>query len=730
MSTCVKRIINPAPMVLFRYTEDLSNRVLPFERTPYPQHLPIFYVQAESGPVERTYVSPSEAIALYGIETFNLTGKYANHQTFAANICFKNANLCCIQRITDGTIANMLLSLDVAEVDDIKVWLRDVDGKLLHDANGDPIQQGTDVISGYLCKWVLSSEAGFNHADPVSSMFGKVLPSDGSLINADGSASTLYPIQHHAYNHRGTVGNLFGIRMWASDTRRDTVDMDEIIRTRSFPYNLAIIERPDKFSSPDYVESLFGESTVEFSYSTKAKNAFSGTSLHLTDVIVGRYSNTTDESRPLRYGAFENFTHVYQQNVEKVLELFMLNELAYLDSNTLARSTLPVTTATYDTFSADRHLFNFFTGSDWEGTPYHTMVVDQVSNLQNNIRLNSYTNLFCTNGEDRIMGLEDYEAAVKEYVSGYADCDNPVQDLGNNPESVLYDTGFTPETKASLLDVLAIRPDMFYGVSTHVDDADVIGYRVPTGETPRVPANDQLTLAGEFDLATGLTAQIRSRPESTYYGTPVVRCMLYGGSGKWRGSPWTRRVSMMMDFIDKASKMMGAGNYAWKADAKFSRAPGNLVLNMTDLNVPWVPKRQRINNWDVGLNLPLVYERGTYFQPGYTTSHPNDTSVLNNVFMAFAICTVNKVVHESWREYAGADDLSDGELTGLINSFITARLASVFAGMVTVVPHAYVTYNDELRGYSVTVPVDVYAGGIKTVWTVHVRAHRSSELTG
>lgn len=718
-------------MVLFRYTKDLSNRKLTFDKTPYPQHLPVFYIQADDGPDTRQFVSPQEALALYGIETFDLTGAYANHQTFGANVAFKNANVCCIHRMTQGHIANALLSLDVAEVDDIPVYRRDAQGYIIYNQNKEPVQDGNRTTTGFRSKWVLTSMHGFTNDDPLASDFGKKMIGAGSMSNFDGTPSKLYPIHELAYNHKGSKGNLFGYRMFALDSRVDNFSVQDVIDKNIFPYRFGVIHKPDRFSSPRFVETMYSETSTDISFTKAARDRYTNQSYHLDDVLKNRYSNTDDESRPLFYGQFDDLTHVYQHHVEVILDKFVRAELDYAHLHPTEANSFPFSKFNYNPNSSQRHLFNFLSGSDWNGVPYHTFVIDDLNMVANNIRMNRYNNIFMNNGMDNMLSVIDYEKMVVIEVDKYADCDNAVQDLAVNPESILYDTGFTVDTKRKLVNFIAVRPDVFYAAGTYVDDNQVMGYTAPVGEDPAPVTAHRYGIAEEIGVATALTARFNQSPESTYFGTPVVRGLIYGGSCKWLNSPWPYRVSMIMDLIDKASRMMGAANGRWKAIHSFASAfdnKGNLLLNSTDINIPWIPPRLRIINWEVGLVLPLMYQRGVAFTPGMKTVHPNSTSVLNNFKLAMVICKCNKVAHEAWREFAGTDDLTDALLLEYIEQFVTDRTDGIFAGEAVTIPDATMTADDKLRGYSVSLAIDVYAGNMRTVFNVHVRAHRLSDL--
>ena len=48
---------NASPKVILRGAQDLSGRILAPNRDPLPQHLPLFYIQAEKGTDRRVVTS-------------------------------------------------------------------------------------------------------------------------------------------------------------------------------------------------------------------------------------------------------------------------------------------------------------------------------------------------------------------------------------------------------------------------------------------------------------------------------------------------------------------------------------------------------------------------------------------------------------------------------------------------------------------------------------------------
>ena len=178
----------------------------------------------------------------------------------------------------------------------------------------------------------------------------------------------------------------------------------------------------------------------------------------------------------------------------------------------------------------------------------------------------------------------------------------------------------------------------------------------------------------------------------------------------------------------KAARYMGAKNGAWKNGFAFDRAPLSIVTQLKNIDVTWVPASTRNILWSTGLNFVLNYQVGTQFFPALQTVYENDTSVLNSFFTAVAIAYLNKVAHAAWREFSGSISLTNAQLEEQVNLFVANLVKDKFDGKFVIQPNATVTELDNLRGYSWTLPIKIFASNMKTVMTTYVEAYRMTDL--
>jgi hypothetical protein len=274
----------------------------------------------------------------------------------------------------------------------------------------------------------------------------------------------------------------------------------------------------------------------------------------------------------------------------------------------------------------------------------------------------------------------------------------------------MYDSGFPLSTKKAMANFIAIRKDTVVVVGTHV-----------AGEPP-------LTASEEHSLALSLNAHYSNYPESTYYGTPVMRFMIMGRSGKLRNSLYTKRIPATFEVAIKAARYMGASDGRWKSGMNFDGAPGSILEFLTDVNVTFTPATVRNKDWSVGLNWVQSYDHRSLFIPALKTGYSNDTSVLNSFSTAMAIAQINKVTEQVWREFSGVDHLTNAQLIERVNESVTNKLQNRFDNRFVIIPEAFMTDADLLRGFSWTLPVTIYAPNMKTVMTTMVKAKRIDDL--
>lgn len=689
-------IINAAPMVIQRGTQDLSTRLVPREAEPTPQHLAKFYLYTKKGPTTPQLVSGAEMTQMYGIDSFDLRKKWANHATVFANLVNAEGNAVMVERVIPedaGPESNMLLSLDVLPTA-VTLYERNIDGSVKLDALNNPISTGSSTM-GYKAKWVLTNldeVSGVNDAASIDN-FGSATILPGDQVDAVTSTqSQRYPVLEFKASSRGAFGNDSGIRLWAPNVNSASgVSQSLMSAEKTYPFLISMIRRTDSTTSPKIVETVFGEQAMTVCLKPGTIDPVSDKQMYIGDILLDAYQNVNDPKYPAFFGDFSSLA-VYDNNIKALVELFYAAEVPFIDSF-----------SDFTGVADEEYLFNFVNGQSSQAVPYHSF---QLVSDATSTRMSEYSNIFALGGSDGTMDDDSFALLVEEKVVEYADANSQLQDIAVNVESILYDSGFPLKTKYALCSFISERKDTFVVLSTH----DVNERKLSASE--------------EHSLAIALRTRLQMFPESDYYGTPVMRGMIVGRSGKLRNSQYAKRIPLTAEIAVKAARYMGAGDGRWKNGKHFDGAPGSIVDYVYDISINFTPASVRNKDWDVGLNWVQSYDRRSLFFPALKTVYNDDTSVLNSFFTALAIGQLNKVAHKAWREFSGVSHLTNAQLVERVNAFVIANTQGRFDDRYIVVPEAYFSEMDALRGFSWTLPIKIYSPNMLTVMTTMVQAYR------
>ncbi len=685
-------IVNGAGTMISLGTNDLSKTIVPVSLEQIPQHLPIFFIFAPRGN-GKFLVNGNAANKIFGELAFDPRGPYYNHATHFALKAMGNANQVMLQRVVPsnaGPKSNTIIWLDVLETT-VDLYRRNPDGSILLNNLGEP--EVIDTAPGLKVKFVKTHRTTLVAQED----FGDKTQVAGDQVDPDtNDQSVRYPLFEIEEDSFGDDGNNTGFRLWAPSTRGGNVLPKSMMQKyQAYPYFFSVVSRKDAQSTVKYEKTITGETQVLFTFKKGVVNPTTNQRIGYDQILLQSYNQIDVPGYPNIYGRIGRL-YVYDANIEAVLALMYQYESDFIDSNS---------DITED--ASSKGLLNFVTGASSSGVPYQTYVfVDSV----NSVRLSQSSPVFFEGGSDGTMSNANYETLVSEQMDRYADADDPVQDPMRNVESIVYDSGFTLQTKFDLAKFISVRKNTSVVVGTHT-----------VGE----PA---LTEAEEHATAVSLRTAFQLYPESDYFGTPVCRAMIQGCSGITRDSEYTERIPATYEILDKFSRYMGAGNGAWKSGESPEGNPGNRVTLLKNINVGWIPDSSRNRNWDAGLNWILTFDRDDYFIPSYKTVYNNDTSVLNSMLTVIAIAELNRVGYTVWRDLTGRSDLSDAQLVDRTNKLVRERTRGRFDNRFGIIPAATVTEADKLRGFSWSLPIKLGAENMKTVMTTYVEAYRNSDL--
>lgn len=533
--------------------------------------------------------------------------------------------------------------------------------------------------------------------------------------------SVMYPIfqrrakyQGEYYNNNGfTINSLFGTE----------VDAKIVSELKALPYSLSLYNRNSKLSSPSVVRSLFSEPAVVFSFKEKAINPNTEARMDFETVYKDNWYNETDQLKTLRYWEDDGL-YFYRNNFDLITSNFTLAESEYVHSETATwadgndASTLSwfdFTTDDVNELVNENQLLNPFIFKSSKNVNYFTVVAsDLKSTLAPNqavISMSSDTPIFMDGGSDGTLSNDMFEKLVVKKMEEYIDPDSEVIDLATNVESIFYDTGFSLNTKKSLVNFIMLRKDTALVLSTH-DDAK--GEKFDKLSDTRA-------------IAVALNNRLKLAPESEYYGTGVCRGIIVGGTGKLRDGT-VNRIPLSYEIMCKASDMMGASTGRFNSSKMFDNYPGNTVDKLIELQPAFIPNGIKPTLWNEGLVWAQPFDRVTYYFPAIQTVYDNDTSVLNNFFVMMVLCNLNKVAYRVWSEFTGTSGMSDGEFIDAVTERANMLLKDKYGGIITVIPFVTLTDEDKQRGYSWTMTFKLYGSNMRTVAVYTTEVYRTSDL--
>jgi hypothetical protein len=692
-------IVNAAPMVIDLGTEDLSTRVVPLNPLDIPQHLPKLYLFAEKGPSGPTYVDFDQAslTQVYGDDTFDVNKKYYTHQSLFVQAIASAGNNCVIHRLSAPDAkdkANIALYLDVLPTQ-VPLYVKNVDGSLDLDTNGAPTPQldsnGDPIlVAGYKVAWVVDKTVA-----PIDTYQRGLLTVRNGLQVDGATQSNQYPIFEFAAESAGEAGNKLAIRMYPA-METDIVPFPSNILNdgKMYPMYFQMVKLMDTITGKtNNILNLFGSQYSKFIPKLKGTDPASGAVISLEKVIKDQYIDL-----PTAQATGLGTAYVYDENLASVLTMLYNAEKNISDSHR---------DSVINNTELNIYAYNMLSFTSSNASPYQTA---KLVDLTGSVRLTRNTNLFLSGSTDGTITEGLLDTLVAADMDNYNNSLHEYNDLVIHPESMVYDSGFTLATKKALMKFISRRKDTFVSLSTYAHDAPSI------------------TLADQYSVGVALKTMIELYPESATFGTPVMRGIICAGSGELINSLYTKRVPTTYEVAYKSARYMGAKNGAWKNGFIFDRAPLSVVTNLKNIDVTWVPTSTRNILWSVGLNFVLNYKVRTQFFPALQTVYENDTSVLNSYFTAVAISYLNKVAHATWREFSGSISLTNAQLEEQVNLFVAKLVKDKFDGKFVIVPNATVTELDNLRGYSWTLPIKIYANNMKTVMTTYVQAYRMTDL--
>lgn len=651
--------------------------------------------------------------------TITSKGKDLLPVTASININVTDTTVQDVSNLTINNIKQVLtkednsLTLNITgdDVDSVKIIVSDNEVVKVEDKTITGLKNGVTTVTIYNTP-TNGKEANVN-------VFSLQVKIDNLPDIENVTYSTMYPLFELTAKYQGEDYNNKGFAIISPST---DVDTKIVSSTKSLPFKLSLYTRTNSNTSPSVLRSLYGETSVQFSFKEKAMNPNTEARMDFEEVFANNWYNETNSLLSLRYNDYEYF-HFYRETYENLAKKVLAKEKSYVseldkewaDGNYGSTiSWFDFTTDKQDALDDEYYIINLFTSKSTKNVNYFSCVYADVSSTfqpgQREVLLNGDTPIFMNGGSDGTFTKEEYERLVVAKLQEYSDADSEVQDLAINVESTFYDTGFSLATKKEIANFIGLRKDTNVALSTH--DAS-LGSKV-------------LPLSDIRAIATALKTRFQLVPESEYFGTSVARAIVLGGTGKLRDGSTDERIPLTYELAIKAARMMGSSTGKWDAQELFDRYPTSTLTYLEDYQPAFIPAGVKPTLWNEGLVWAQPFDMSSYQIPALQTIYDDDTSVLNNYFVMMALGECTKSGDRVFRKHVGTSNMTNEEFITAVEATAADDVSGIFAGVVSVSVTCIIDAEDEKRGYSWHMVYKLYGNNLKTVGVMSTEVYRST----
>lgn len=515
-------------------------------------------------------------------------------------------------------------------------------------------------------------------------------PQNSAVIRTDSfklEASPLNPNQFVAFLEiqaadPGEWGNRIGVEIFAAD---EIVQQTMGVSLDAFVYELALVEELEDGTKRN-IPNLYGSPTTYFTM--KRNSIYNNVDYYFDEIMQMSYiEKITELTRP---AYFSNFT-LYPESL-----------IGFFDDPDLVRNNV------LETFIGSPGM------SFGKGRPLY------MSGGDDGITYNGNSSL-----EKRLDRQRRYEEACRNWFETIDDS-SEILDILKYPFSTIWDTGFTKETKTSMLNLFSRRKDIWLALAVHSNHRYVDqGDELPTifDYQPKLDTQSIISLGMQYKSMAQMIG------ESIDYGTPTVRCTIMMQDGINKNNRYKKRQTLNYDFFRKCAAYFGAGTGKWRTSYAFDSKEGKLLKGWEDVSVSYMSPATKELAWDAGLIWVQNFDTDNMAYMGYHTIYPDDTSVLNSVFVMMACCTIEKIHARAWARVCGDESLTNEELADKVDRYISDETVGIFDDRFIIEPVTTIVGGDAINGFSFTTETNIYATNAKRVGVYNINAHRMSAYT-
>ena len=753
-------------------TQDNSRRSIPADPITASMTTGLVGILAERGRGDITLTTTSANI-LYGNKTFDKDSAFYHHSTeLLSELAGLGIPMFVKRFIPEGAAKAMLrVSIELIATD-LPNYERNSDGAIKQSV--DPVTGvATSVTNGTVQGTRAIIHVGVSQFAPENRQFargnimndfregslavnGKFL---GEITRVDGSKehpkSRLYPIMDLEVDSEGEFGNNIGLVLEVPTLKQvNPANISNVIKNKAFPVRVSVVEREDRYTTPQVVPSLKSELQLDVFMKSRAVDYISGKNISFARKLIENFNRKMTATETPIWGPFGDI-HVYEKNLNEIQQL-LCEGYAYTDSDGIDIAIPGEGSYDDDAFDFGRTvdhalsqpinfgLFNIFTGRDVNDVPYFSFDVRD-SLMFGGVAFNSESVVYAQGGEDGLWSFADgspatlvnlkmLDDAMRNFLNTFGRGKDQLKDILRYPITQVIDSGWSLDTKLAHSNILSARPDIHLEIGTQavaektnvsVDLGPVYKGYSTSAETALSSElldgwNWQARLTGEQDeaIATRLRTFFGLTPESVFFGTPVMRVHVFGHSGYDVNDTYERPLPGSFDRGLAMARFTGVTG--WDKANDFTENDNRKPMFLKDMSYSYRDEDVADSAWATGMNFLRSHDIVDNFWPAIQSIYPHQDSILANAKFVLVASKCHYYGMEIWRSISG-ENKTDEQFKQELEDEAYRIIGGKFTEDVRIVVEAILTEADVARGYSGYLKFHIGVGSPRTklVYSVH-----------